>query len=62
VFDDIKWDVNKQHPRFGERTTPMTPKGAFDLDSERMCFSSPCRLAPLSPHIFSPTLPANPQI
>jgi hypothetical protein len=40
VFDDIKWDVNKQHPRFGERTTPMTPKGAFDLDTERMCFSS----------------------
>jgi hypothetical protein len=40
VFDDIRWDVNKQHPRFGERTTPMTPKGAFGLDTERMCFSS----------------------
>jgi hypothetical protein len=34
VFDDIKWDVHKTNPRFGVRTNPMTPKGAFDLDSE----------------------------
>ncbi|KAK4034323.1 hypothetical protein C8A01DRAFT_49262 [Parachaetomium inaequale] len=34
VFDDIKWDVHKTNPRFGVRTTPMTPKGAFDLDSQ----------------------------
>ncbi|ODM18747.1 hypothetical protein SI65_05364 [Aspergillus cristatus] len=32
VFDDIRWDVHQDNPRFEEHRPP-TPQGAFNLDS-----------------------------
>ncbi|OJJ81534.1 uncharacterized protein ASPGLDRAFT_76120 [Aspergillus glaucus CBS 516.65] len=33
VFDDIRWDVHQENPKFEEQFRPPTPEGAFDFDS-----------------------------
>ncbi|KAK3896920.1 hypothetical protein C8A05DRAFT_20213 [Staphylotrichum tortipilum] len=47
VLYEIVWDVNKDNPKFGERFNPMTPPGAFDLETACNSFLGPAR-APLS--------------
>lgn len=41
VLGEIAWDVNKDNPRFGERSDSVTPPGAFDLEQHS------CKLVPL---------------
>jgi hypothetical protein len=38
IFDDIRWDVHKDNPRFEFDPYPPTPKGAFDFDNKCECF------------------------
>jgi hypothetical protein len=33
IFDEIRWDVHKENPKFEDQQRPPTPDGAFDLDS-----------------------------
>ncbi|OJJ87649.1 uncharacterized protein ASPGLDRAFT_63789 [Aspergillus glaucus CBS 516.65] len=33
VFDDIRWDVHQDNPRFDGQHRPPTPQGAFNFDS-----------------------------
>ncbi|ODM19351.1 hypothetical protein SI65_05969 [Aspergillus cristatus] len=34
IFDDIRWDVHQENPKFEAQRRPPTPDGAFDFDSE----------------------------
>ena len=41
VFDDIRWDVHQENPKFEGQFRPPTPEGAFDFDSSCQFYPSP---------------------
>lgn len=41
VFDDIRWDVHQENPKFEGQFRPPAPEGAFNFDSSCQFYLSP---------------------